>query len=522
MYQDESNDGGPQFPDLRHYLGVLKRQWWLVALGLVGGILVALIMTQLATPEYRSTARVYVSFAGERSANGSELRAATTVQERLGDYAELGSTPVVLKPAADDVSAATGEEVTVGELRSAISIKPRSSNTSFLDVSATTGNPEQSAQWANSTALVVARSIEAVETPPGAESSLVRASVVQPALPSNSPVSPNARMNLLLGSLLGLSLGIAAALLREQLDRTVKSSATLAEYSGSPVLGAVPYDNEAKTSPIIPSGKSAARSEAFRKLRTNLQYVNVDNPPRVIAVVSASPSEGKSTTAANLALTLALAGSRVVLVETDLRRPRLATYFGISGEVGLTDVLAGKVDWQDVVVPWNRGLISIIGQGEQAPNPTELLGSMNMATLLAELREAYDYVILDTAPISLVSDATVVASQSDGVIMAVRYGKTNRDEVASARNALDQVNARVLGSVMTFRPTGRKSTYGSGYGYGYGYGYGDSKQGYGDASYATRGMVYETVESPTTSSPDGVDATSASDDKAVTSAPRDA
>lgn len=521
MYQEEPNSGGAQFPDLRHYLGVLKRQWWLVALGLVGGVVVALLMTQLATPEYRSTARIYVSFAGERSSGSAatELRIANTVQERLADYSELGSTPVVLKPAAEDVSAASGEEVTVGQLRSAISIKPRSTNTSFLDVSATTGDPQQSAQWANSTALVVARSIEAVETPPGADSSLVRASVVQPAVPSGAPVSPNGRMNLLLGMLLGTLLGVAAALLREQLDRTVKSTATLEAYSKSPALGAIPYDNDAKTSPIIPSGKSAARSEAFRKLRTNLQYVNVDNPPRVIAVVSSSPSEGKSTTAANLALTLALAGSSVVLVETDLRRPRLATYFGISGEVGLTDVLAGKVDWQDVVVPWNRGLISIIGQGEQAPNPTELLGSLNMATLLAELREAYDYVILDTAPISLVSDATVVASQSDGVILAVRYGKTNREEVAAARNALDQVNARVLGSVMTFRPASRKGTYGSGYGYGYGYGYGDSKQSYGEAGYATRGMVYETAEAPAAET---VEATAEEEQAVSSSAPRDA
>jgi capsular exopolysaccharide synthesis family protein len=205
-------------------------------------------------------------------------------------------------------------------------------------------------------------------------------------------------------------------------------------------------------------------------LRTNLRFADVDNPPRTIVVTSSMPGEGKSTSACNLALTLALTGSKVVLVEADLRKPRVCEYLGLDSGAGLTNVLAGQNTLDDVLVSWRRGTLTVLPSGPVPPNPSELLGSQHMGNLVKALSAGFDYVVIDTPPLLPVTDAAVLATLTDGALLIARHGKTSRDDVERAARSLEAVNARLLGTVLNAVPLRA-----SGYGYGYGYGYAEDK-----------------------------------------------
>ena len=174
------------------------------------------------------------------------------------------------------------------------------------------------------------------------------------------------------------------------------------------------------------------RSEAFRQLRTNLQFLDVDTPHKVIAITSSLPSEGKTTTLANLAIALASSGFRVITVEADLRRPKLADLLGVERSVGLTSVLAGRVRPEQAVQHWSGGGFDVLARGPLPPNPSELLASQHMAVQLGELRERYDLVLLDTPPLLPVTDAAAVAPATDGAILVCRFKNANRDQVSAA------------------------------------------------------------------------------------------
>jgi capsular exopolysaccharide synthesis family protein len=232
------------------------------------------------------------------------------------------------------------------------------------------------------------------------------------------------------------------------------------------VRGAISYDDSAKDSPLIlNSSARSVRAEAFRQLRTNLQYVDVDNPLQVIAVTSSVAGEGKSSTATNLAVSFAQAGAKVLLIEGDLRRPRVAEYLGIEGGIGLTNVLTGRLAIDDVLQPWGKGGLTVLASGPIPPNPAELLGSKSMAQLLQSLKEKFEIIIVDTPPLLPVTDGAIISAEADGAILVVRHGKTTRNQVARATASLEAVDARILGAVMNMTPTRGADAYGYGYGY---------------------------------------------------------
>lgn len=215
--------------------------------------------------------------------------------------------------------------------------------------------------------------------------------------------------------------------------------------------------------------RDSPRAEAFRTIRTNLQYVDVDNPPKAVVVTSSMPGEGKSTTACNLAIAIAQGGARVLLLEADLRRPRVAEYLQVDGSRGLTDVLVGRLPLPQSVIRWQRGLLDLLPAGTIPPNPSELLGSRHMASMVQELRKRYDMIIIDAPPLLPITDAAILSTIVDGAILVARHGVTRRDQLHSAAEALHQVNAPVLGTVLNFVPARKGRAYGYGYGYGYGY-----------------------------------------------------
>ncbi len=224
-------------------------------------------------------------------------------------------------------------------------------------------------------------------------------------------------------------LGLLARLRRRPAARHARQvasspSATSRRVTDRTILGGIAFDADASKHPLIVQvDPRSQRAEAFRSLRTNLQFIDVANPPKSIVVTSSLPGEGKSTTTANLALSLAETGLKVVVIEGDLRRPRLLDYLGFEGSVGLTDVLVGRVEVDDVLQPFGRTGLRLLGAGPIPPNPSELLGSANMEQLVADLAERFDYVLIDAPPLLPVTDAAVLSTIVDGALVVVGAGR---------------------------------------------------------------------------------------------------
>ncbi|EFV90493.1 protein-tyrosine kinase [Dietzia cinnamea P4] len=243
----------------------------------------------------------------------------------------------------------------------------------------------------------------------------------------------------------------------------MKSKEQVEAIAGKPVVGTIPFrreeDKERGAQHIVPfkEGHSPA-AEAFRRLRTNLQFLNVDNPPRVFVLTSSVAVEGKSETAVNLALVLAEAGSRVLLVEADLRRPRVVEYMSMPDGVGLTNVLSGQAAFEDVVQETRQEGVDLLACGPLPPNPSELLASDTAQRLVKELRAKYDYVIIDSPPLLPVTDGALLARITDGALLVVRTNRTTSEQFAQAVDNLNKADAELLGVVTVANKPARKGT----------------------------------------------------------------
>ena len=453
--------------ELRDYMRVLFKHW--IGILLITTLVTAAVAgwTSLQPRVYTASAQTFVAITTPVTSQGLVdvgVGGAVYTIQRLTSYIQLIDSPEVLQPVIDEL----GLEVSVGALAEGVSAS-NPVDTVLINVSVSDLDPQAAAMIANAVALRLGNVIQILETSATGEIVPVKATLTNPARPPGVPSSPRTRVNLLLGFLIGLALGVGYAFLRQSLNTTVKNPEELMELTGTNPLGVVAFDSGAKKNPVIALDSRTSRAEAFRTIRTNLQYVDVDNPPRVVVITSSVPMEGKSTTAVNLAITMAQAGRNVVLVEADLRLPKTSIYLGIEPGLGLTDVLAGQATLAEALLPWNRGLITVLPAGHNPSNPSELLASRQFAKVIATLRADFDSVIIDATPLLHVTDAAIVSKAADGAILLVHFGKTTREQVASSIAALDQVEARLLGTVLNFIPTGRR---GYGYKYGYGYGYG--------------------------------------------------
>jgi polysaccharide biosynthesis transport protein len=255
--------------------------------------------------------------------------------------------------------------------------------------------------------------------------------------------------------------------LRETLDTTIKSTADLNAVSKASFLGGIVFDADVPKRPLIThADPQSRRAESFRHLRTNLQFVDVANRSRSFVITSSVGGEGKSTTSANLALALAATGSRVALVEGDLRRPKVADYLGLERAVGLTTVLIGQATVTDVIQSWGNGQLHVLPAGRVPPNPSELLGSQAMQNVIRELEAKYDYVLIDAPPLLPVTDATVLSRIAGGAIVVVGSGKIRRDQLRRSLETLAAVDAPVHGLILNFLPTKGPDAY-TYYAYGY-------------------------------------------------------
>jgi capsular exopolysaccharide synthesis family protein len=280
-------------------------------------------------------------------------------------------------------------------------------------------------------------------------SELIRAkqlSIVEPAFVPRTASNPNSLMNLALGMLVGAAAGLSLAFLFENLDTTLHTSEQIETMTGVATLGKIPTVPKQKR--IVWSNASSPEAEAYRSLRTNIFMLNHDRPLRTLAVTSAEPNEGKSTTVANLAIAMAQSGRKVVVVDGDLRRPTLHKIFGLTNQVGLSSVLRREVELWEAIQNTDLPGLHVIASGKLPSDPLELLSSDHMSELLDELAGQFDVVLLDVPASRVVSDASVLASMVDGVLLVVGRSQVKQEEVRAAYDQLVNVKARVVGVVI--------------------------------------------------------------------------
>ena len=528
----------PQFTEvlgLRDYWRVVRQRWWVVALCVVVVTATAVGMSLRQAPVYRATTTVVHQ--------GTSL-AQAVLGANVANYQDPAR---VMQTAAssvtvEDVATRAKQELnsprSPDELARMVTATP-STNSDLLQISATSGDAAEAAKVSNAFAdgfvaveldktkanIALARrvvdeqlkdmSVSQLQSPRGVsltEQAQTLAIVEQlqtgewaisrPAETPTSPFSPQPLRNGLLALMVGLVLGVGLAFAMEYADRRLRTEESLEREFGLPVLASVPTSGSGwaqdkkrgtkrrqGTKAVSPVGFASGgfpMIEAFRMLRSNLQYFEVDGRLGTILITSALPQEGKTVTTVNLALSLALAGSRVIIVEADLRRPVVHTYLGLSNEVGVSSVAAGSTSLADAlqVVQVNRfgppdsrssangtkskslfpRAVLAITSGPLPPNPTELVASARMRQLLNEAASKADYVLVDSPPLLSVADAIPLAGHVDAVLLAARLSRTTIEEAREVRAILSRLGDEV-------RPIGLVATgakpHGSYYRYGY-------------------------------------------------------
>ncbi|GAA2841273.1 polysaccharide biosynthesis tyrosine autokinase [Leucobacter komagatae] len=424
----------------------------ILTLALVGAV-VAQGATFLTKPRYAATAQLFVATQGNDSV-GDLNQGNAFAQGRVASYVTLATSDRILAEVGDEFG------LSVEEMRGKISaVNPP--NTVLIDVRVESGNAVQAAKIANGVAERLVELVASVENVDaiGGQSAPVALTQVQEAAPPIVPFAPSMVRNLALGGLLGLLTGISAALLIGRFDTRLRTREDISALSETSVLGEFSAEHSAAGTLVINDLETySIRTERYRQLRTHLQFMNVDGGMRSMLVTSSIPGEGKSTTVANLAIVLAESGVRTLLIDADLRRPRLANILGLEGSVGLTTVLSGRVDLHDVVqtVPVGAGL-DVLTSGMIPPNPSEMLGSEKMERLLAAASGEYEVVLLDSPPLVSVSDPAGLATLVSGVLLvASGDGRLHKDQFKRSLEQLRLVRAKLFGLVLNNLDLGRE------------------------------------------------------------------
>ncbi|MBO0980969.1 polysaccharide biosynthesis tyrosine autokinase [Microbacterium sp. SD291] len=444
--------------EIRDYLRGLRRHWIAIILMTAVGLGVAYGWSSIQTPVYQASASGYLKTRAVMGEDGQVLVSSPQsddnyAQSKVEQYKEFATWRSVAQHAGEEL----GLTVSPEELVRRITVD-NPEGTSTLTITASGPTPTEARDLAEAWMRGLVAEIDNLDGTGAAESSPVMIVLGQSASLPQEPTFPDLRSALLVGGVLGVGGGIAFAMIRAVSDRRVRPSDDVEQRLGVPLVGTLPKvdeltgDNRLVAADDTGAGGRGgfAVREALRVLRTNLQFMDVDQPPRIIVVTSALPGEGKSTVAANLALTLAAAGAPVVLVDGDLRRPTVAKTMGLPGGAGVTDVLAGRADIQDVAQRGPSNLV-VLTAGTIPPNPSEILGSERMRQLLADLA-VHATVIVDAPPLLAVTDGAVLTHQADGALLVVSAGKTTYDLVERSLASLEKVRGRVLGVVLNRVP----------------------------------------------------------------------
>lgn len=442
---------------VRNYLASIRKHWVWVALPLVL-ITVAVGVLSMQLPKvYTSRAALFVSMNTGRSATDLAQGSMFT-QSQMASFGRLATMPTQLQPVVDELEL----DMSARELAKYISVSAPSGQV-VLYVSADAGNPETAKRLADAVAAQLAKTIEEVSPTDSEGNTLVQAQVVDEAALPRYPSAPDTRRNVAAAAFGGLLLGLLAAVLRDVLDTRVRTQEDLETAVDVPLFGSVVGSAAKRKGPQTRTLRiDGPQSEDIRRVRANLQMAGRVDECQVFVFSSALPGEGKSFCATHVASAFAAAGSRVLLIDADLRRPTVAKYLGISGTAGLTEVLLGRARFTELCQQYGPNL-AVLASGAVPPNPAELLASRAFEDLVALVSQHFEVVIIDSPPLLPVADAIAVSRVATGVVLVVDVTKTRRAQVVQSAEAVRLGGGRVVGAVLNRTKSGAVGA--SAYGY---------------------------------------------------------
>jgi capsular exopolysaccharide synthesis family protein len=435
--------------ELADLVSVLRRRWWMVALALAICTLGSGVFSLLQPKVYSSSVKLLVP-----TGDVANVQSRAQALDAATSYAQFAGTGPAIATA---IAASNTRQIPVSVSALTDGISP------FFEVTAESTDPAVAQRVAASYASVLPQVIMTLEKTPTAEPP--QFTVLEPAQLPSKPTAPRPIRNMLIGAALGLVLGVAVALLREALDGRVRDGVELERAADVALLGLVP--KEFRSVPVPARNRPRSRrAEAYRAVRTNLEFLSVKGMPRSIVVTSAFSGEGKSSLTVNLGIVASRAGRDVVIVDADLRKPTIGKYLGLDSPIGLTDILLGRWSLDEALQQVSGERLWVLSSGPVPAAPGELVGSMTMAALIEELEHRFDFVIVDTPPVLAVSDGLSLAVNVDGVVLITRMRETTKRAVQRAAEAIRKVNATLVGVVGNVAvASGEDAIYGYGDGY---------------------------------------------------------
>ncbi|UKA49898.1 polysaccharide biosynthesis tyrosine autokinase [Arthrobacter sp. FW305-123] len=426
-----------------HWLGIL-----LITVFMVGG---SLGWYTLQPKIYSAESSGIVVTAGAENL-GMSLAGDNLAKSKAKGYQSVGESILI----AESVIKSLGLKESAPDITRSVSVSVPLDSVE-IRVSARSSDPQTAQNVADAWVAALASQVYELDkgnASPGTEPVTKIVPLTKASLPS-APISPLLSATLGIGLAAGLLIGLGYAIARNHFDRRIRGASEIERLFGLAVVGTLPLDKRLseKSSVLettgthrVPGGHAMA--EALRELRTNLDFIDVDNPPRILLITSSLPSEGKSTVTSNLAATIAAAGRDVIVVDADLRRPTVHQVFGVLPDVGVTDILSARASIDEVLQEWGPNPhLRVLTAGRIPPNPSELLGSRAMEHLLNELSQRA-MVLIDAPPLLPVTDAAVLSRVADGTLVVARARKTTRDTLFRALGNLTRVRGRVLGVIL--------------------------------------------------------------------------
>ena len=446
--------------DIRELIQIIrKRIWVIISFTLIAIFLSGIVSVLFLDEVYESSTTLIVSKQSDGNNNDLQISDINLARNLVDTYSVIIKSNRVLESVLSDLNL----NMTLGNLKSKINVNAEG-NTEIIRIKVEDTIPERAKDIANSLANVFIREVNLLLK-------MENVQVIDTARLPNSPIRPRVFMNIAIVGMLGLMIGLGLVLLIEYLDNTIKTPEDVLKHMQLSVIGSIPDfngdtskgKNKKRTTRLIGSPSiKAPVTEAYKTLRTNIQYSNLDNNLKVILVTSSTQSEGKTSTSSNLAISMAQSDKKVLLIDCDFRRSNVHKVFHILNVKGLTNVLAENLDYHEILNSVGLPNLDILTSGPKPPNPSEILGSARMEAFIKKVSEEYDVIILDAPPILPVADSMVLSRLADGIILVTEYGKTTYETAMRAKESVEKVGAKILGTVINSIPIDAK---GGGYYY---------------------------------------------------------
>ncbi|MDM0931877.1 polysaccharide biosynthesis tyrosine autokinase [Clostridium perfringens] len=427
--------------EIKEYLKLLRKKIKIIVAIVIASILIVSIKTFFfTTPIYEAQTTIII--------NNLLGKSSQLTKEDISYSQLLGETykPIVKsRKVAEEIKKNLNLEEDYHAISNSIDINSVSGP--VMNITVKNEDPKVAREIANEVPVVFGEELEKISKVDGVQ-------VIDEALLPTQPISPNKFRNLALGGIIGLAIAIFVVLLLDYFDNKVKTPEELENTLDTPLLGVVPFENEEERKnydgnvTVIGNSKSSV-SEAYRNARTNIQFSNLDENLNVIAITSSKPSEGKSTIISNIGAAFGnLENKKVLIIDCDLRNPSIHRMFGLSNTIGLTDVLIGNKTFKQCVQNTEIKNLNVLTTGNIPNNPAEILNSNRMRSFVEETKEHFDYVFIDTPPIGIVSDAGIVSTYSDGIILVAASNEVDENVIKLSKDRLVKVNANIIGCIL--------------------------------------------------------------------------